>query len=70
MLYEVITRLQPDSGRVKLGTNLQVAYFDQLRGQLDEEASVQDNVGGGSDKVEVGGRTKHIIGYLQRNNFV
>jgi len=65
LLNLLLGRLQPDSGRVKLGTNLQVAYFDQLRGQLDEEASVQDNVGGGSDKVEVGGRTKHIIGYLQ-----
>ncbi len=65
LLNLLLGRLQPDSGRVKLGTNLQVAYFDQLRGQLDEEASVQDNVGGGSDKVEVGGRSKHIIGYLQ-----
>ncbi len=65
LLNLLLGRLQPDSGRVKLGTNLQVAYFDQLRGQLDEERSVQDNVGGGSDKVEVGGRSKHIIGYLQ-----
>ena len=61
----MLGRLQPDSGDVRLGTNLQVAYFDQLRGQLDEELSVQDNVGGGSDKVEIGGRTKHIMGYLQ-----
>ncbi|MET0089707.1 MAG: ATP-binding cassette domain-containing protein [Candidatus Thiodiazotropha sp.] len=65
LLNLLLGRLQPDSGTVKLGTNLQVAYFDQLRGQLDEERSVQDNVGGGSDKVEVGGRSKHIIGYLQ-----
>jgi len=65
LLNLLLGRLQPDSGTVRLGTNLQVAYFDQLRGQLDEEASVQDNVGGGSEKVEVGGRSKHIIGYLQ-----
>ncbi len=65
LLNLLLGKLTPDSGEVKLGTNLQVAYFDQLRGQLDEEGSVQDNVGGGSDKVEVGGRTKHIIGYLQ-----
>ncbi len=65
LLNLLLGRLQPDTGQVKLGTNLQVAYFDQLRGQLDEERSVQDNVGGGSDKVEVGGRSKHIIGYLQ-----
>jgi ATP-binding cassette subfamily F protein uup len=65
LLNLLLGRLQPDAGKVKLGTNLQVAYFDQLRGQLDEERSVQDNVGGGSDKVEIGGKTKHIIGYLQ-----
>jgi ATP-binding cassette subfamily F protein uup len=65
LLNLLLGRLQPDSGRVKLGTNLQVAYFDQLRGQLDEERTVQDNVGGGSCKVEIGGRSKHIIGYLQ-----
>ncbi len=65
LLNLLLGQLQPDTGQVKLGTNLQVAYFDQLRGQLDEERSVQDNVGGGSDKVEVGGRSKHIIGYLQ-----
>ncbi|MBV2126075.1 MAG: ATP-binding cassette domain-containing protein [Candidatus Thiodiazotropha endolucinida] len=65
LLNLLLGELQPDTGRVKLGTQLQVAYFDQLRGQLDEEGSVQDNVGGGSDKVEVGGKSKHIIGYLQ-----
>jgi ABC transport system ATP-binding/permease protein len=65
LLNLLLGKLQPDKGVVKLGTNLQVAYFDQLRGQLDEARSVQDNVGGGSDKVEVGGRSKHIIGYLQ-----
>jgi ATP-binding cassette subfamily F protein uup len=65
LLNLLLGELQPDTGRVKLGTNLQVAYFDQLRSQLDEERSVQDNVGGGSEKVEVGGKQKHIIGYLQ-----
>ncbi|MCU7852506.1 MAG: ATP-binding cassette domain-containing protein [Candidatus Thiodiazotropha sp. (ex Monitilora ramsayi)] len=65
LLNLLLGRLQPDSGEIKLGSNLQVAYFDQLRSQLDEERSVQDNVGGGSDKVEIGGRSKHIIGYLQ-----
>jgi ATP-binding cassette subfamily F protein uup len=65
LLNLLLGRIQPGSGQVKFGTNLQVAYFDQLRAQLDEERSVQDNVGGGSEKVEVGGRSKHIIGYLQ-----
>jgi ATP-binding cassette subfamily F protein uup len=65
LLNLLLGRLPPDSGELKLGTNLQVAFFDQLRSQLDEQRSVQDNVGGGSNKVEVGGRSKHIIGYLQ-----
>ncbi|MET0068686.1 MAG: ATP-binding cassette domain-containing protein [Candidatus Thiodiazotropha sp.] len=65
LLKLLLGRLEPDKGRVRLGTNLQLAYFDQLRSQLDEERSVQDNVGGGSDRVEVGGRSRHIIGYLQ-----
>ncbi|MDJ0807554.1 MAG: ATP-binding cassette domain-containing protein [Gammaproteobacteria bacterium] len=65
LLNLLLGRLAPDSGRVKLGTNLEVAYFDQLRSQLNEAASVQDNVGGGSDKVDIGGKRKHIIGYLQ-----
>jgi ATP-binding cassette subfamily F protein uup len=65
LLNLLLGELEPEKGEVKLGTNLQVAYFDQLRSQLDEERSVQDNVGGGSDKVEVGGKSKHIIGYLQ-----
>jgi ATP-binding cassette subfamily F protein uup len=65
LLNLLLGELEPDNGKVKLGTNLQVAYFDQLRSQLDEERSVQDNVGGGSDKVTVGGKSKHIIGYLQ-----
>lgn len=59
---------QPDiqrTGSVKLGTNLQIAFLDQLRDQLDLEATVVQNVAEGSDFVEVGGKKKHIIGYLQ-----
>ena len=52
-------------GSIKLGTNLQIAFLDQLRDQLDLEATVVQNVAEGSDYVEVGGRKKHIIGYLQ-----
>ena len=65
LLNLLLGRLQPDRGHIKLGTQLQVAYFDQLRSQLNEDLSVQENVGGGSDKVEVGGKSKHIISYLQ-----
>ncbi|MCU7917261.1 MAG: ATP-binding cassette domain-containing protein [Candidatus Thiodiazotropha sp. (ex Epidulcina cf. delphinae)] len=65
LLNLLLGRLQPDQGQIKLGTHLQVAYFDQLRSQLNEELSVQDNVAGGSDKVEIAGKSKHIISYLQ-----
>lgn len=53
------------TGSVKLGTNLQVAFFDQLRDQLDLEASVAHNVSEGSDHIEVNGRKTHIMSYLQ-----
>jgi ATP-binding cassette subfamily F protein uup len=65
LLNLLLGRLAPDRGQVRLGTNLEVAYFDQLRSQLDEQRSVRDNVAGGSDKVEIGGKSKHVIGYLQ-----
>ncbi|MGM8884695.1 ATP-binding cassette domain-containing protein [Psychrobacter sp. 1U2] len=53
------------TGTVELGTNLQIAFFDQLRDQLDLEASVAQNVSEGSDFIEVGGRKTHIMSYLQ-----
>src|SRR6201996_757340 len=56
--------LQPDAGSVKLGTNLQVAYFDQLRAQLDPERTVADTISPGSDWVEIGNDRKHITSYL------
>ena len=65
LLRVLLGQLLPDSGIVKLGTNLQIAYFDQLRLQLNEELSVQDNVGDGYDTVQINGRPRHIIGYLQ-----
>ncbi len=65
LLQLLLGQLSPDSGTVRLGTNLQIAYFDQLRAQLDEEKSVQDNVGEGNDQVVINGRQRHIIGYLQ-----
>lgn len=65
LLSILLGRAEPQSGTVRLGTNLQVAYFDQLRSQLDEEASVVDNVGQGRDFVEINGSRKHVIGYLQ-----
>lgn len=65
LLRLLLGQLQPQSGRVRTGTNLQVAYFDQLRNQLDPEASIQDNVGHGHTQLEINGRKKHILGYLQ-----
>jgi ATP-binding cassette subfamily F protein uup len=55
----------PAKGSVRMGTRLEVAYFDQHRQQLDDEKSVRDNVGDGYDNVTVNGRTRHIIGYLE-----
>ncbi|RZA34010.1 MAG: ATP-binding cassette domain-containing protein, partial [Lysobacteraceae bacterium] len=57
-----------DSGTVKLGTKLNVAYFDQMRAQLNEEASLADTIAPGSDWVEVNGQKKHVMTYL--NDFL
>ncbi|MBB3207619.1 ATP-binding cassette subfamily F protein uup [Rhodopirellula rubra] len=65
LLKLILGGLKPTEGTIKLGTNLKVAYFDQLRDTLDPELTVTENVGGGSDKVIVGDKTKHIVGYLQ-----
>ena len=65
LLNLLLGRLKPDSGLVRLGTNLEVAYFDQLRAGLDPERSVRDNVGGGSDKVMINGQPRHVMSYLQ-----
>ena len=59
---------QPDGGHVKQGTKLQVAYFDQMRAQLDENASLADTIAPGSDWVEINGQRKHVMTYL--NDFL
>ncbi len=56
---------KPQAGSIELGTQLNIAYFDQSREQLDPNQTVQDNVGGGSDTVTVNGRSRHILSYLQ-----
>jgi ATP-binding cassette subfamily F protein uup len=61
----LLGQLQPQAGEVRLGTNLQIAYFDQLRGGLDENAPVFEALGEGKDFVEIGGQRKHVMGYLQ-----
>lgn len=65
LLRLLLGQLAPSSGEVRTGTNLEIAYFDQLRAQLDEEATVFDNVGEGSDTILLNGQRKHVIGYLQ-----
>ena len=65
LLRLLLGELTPDSGNVRAGTNIEVAYFDQLREQLDPERSVFDSVADGADFVTVGGNTKHVHGYLQ-----
>jgi ATP-binding cassette subfamily F protein uup len=60
----ILGTLAPDAGHVRLGTSVTVAYFDQLREQLDPERSVADTVGDGSDWVEAGGARRHLLGYL------
>jgi ATP-binding cassette subfamily F protein uup len=65
LLKIVLGQLPPQQGSVRLGANLQIAYFDQLRGQLDPEATVQDNVGDGYETVNLQGRPRHVLGYLQ-----
>ena len=60
----ILGKLKPDSGKVKLGTNLQIAYFDQLREQLDLNKTVAETIAPGSDWVEIGGERKHVIAYL------
>ena len=65
LLKLLLGKLKPDSGSVRLGTKIEVAYFDQLRDTLDPEQTVQENVGDGSEQLKIGGKTKHILGYLQ-----
>ncbi|MBX9854589.1 MAG: ATP-binding cassette domain-containing protein [Gemmatimonadaceae bacterium] len=65
LLRLLLGDLAPDQGSVRHGTNLEIAYFDQLREQLDPEASVIDSVGDGTDWVTVAGQRRHIHGYLQ-----
>ncbi len=65
LLKILLGELTPSAGDVRLGTNLSVAYFDQLRAGLELDKSVYDNVAQGSDKVSVGGKDKHVISYLQ-----
>lgn len=65
LLRLLLQELEPEEGTVRHGSRLELAYFDQHREALDEERSVADNVANGNDKVTVGGKTRHVISYLQ-----
>ena len=60
----LLGQLQPDSGTIKLGSKLEVAYSDQLRGHLDPEKNLIDNVCGGQEFIEINGKRRHAISYL------
>ena len=64
LLKILLGELEPNQGIVKLGTKMDVAYFDQLRGHLDLEKNLIDNVCGGQDFIEINGKTRHAISYL------
>ena len=65
LLRILLEQIQPDSGTMRHGANVQIAYFDQQREQLDPEKTVFDTVGEGNDTVTVNGQTKHVHGYLR-----
>jgi ABC transport system ATP-binding/permease protein len=64
LLKMILGELPPDEGTVRVGTNLQVAYFDQMRAQLDLDKSLADTISPGSEWVEVNGQKKHVMSYL------
>ncbi len=64
LLHILLGELKPDSGSVKLGTNLEIAYFDQLRRELDTSQTVAEIVGEGRQYIKLFGKKKHIVGYL------
>ena len=65
LLRLLLNELTPLTGSVEYGTNLEIAYFDQLRAQLDDSKSILDNVGQGRDTVTINGRTRNLMGYLE-----
>jgi ATP-binding cassette subfamily F protein uup len=65
LLKLILGEQEPDSGHIQRGTNLNIAYFDQMREQLDEEATLVDTISPGSEFVQIGNERKHVISYLE-----
>lgn len=65
LLRLILGELQPDTGEVRLGTNLQIAYFDQMRSRLREDKSLVENIGDGQAYITLNGVKRHVLSYLQ-----
>lgn len=65
LLRVLLGKILPLEGKARLGTNLEIAYYDQLREELDEEKTVIENICGNSESVVINGKSRHIIGYMQ-----
>jgi ATP-binding cassette subfamily F protein uup len=65
LLRMLVGDLTPDTGEIRTGANVQIAYFDQQREQLDPERTVMDTVADGNDTATIGGETRHVLGYLE-----
>jgi len=65
LLKLLMGQLQPGHGEIEQGTNVEMAYFDQLRSQLDESKSILDNIGQGRDVITINGRSRNLMGYLE-----
>jgi ATP-binding cassette subfamily F protein uup len=65
LLRILLGELEPQQGKIRLGAGIRVAYFDQLRAQLDENGTLKDNIADGNDMVVVGGVSRHVVTYLQ-----
>lgn len=65
LLRILLGQMKSDQGEVKVGTNVQIAYFDQLQARLDPEQTLRENIGEGNEFVKINGKSKHVVGYLQ-----
>ena len=65
LLKILLGKIIPDKGSVKLGTNLEIGYFDQIHRELDTEKTIAENVGNGKEYIKINGKERHIIGYLR-----
>jgi len=65
LLKILLAQLQPNEGTVKLGTNLEIGYFDQVRRELEWDKTVAENVGNGKEYIHINGKDRHIVGYLR-----